>query len=94
MAKHSENEQDFKILLNTVVIEVKQSEHDENEPVEIVTQDSITGEKRVFRARKVISSLPINQYQKVKFTPDLPYFKRNLFKFYQVGNYMKYIGNL
>lgn len=78
--------------LNTAVIEVKQNEADLNEPVEIYTQDLITGERCMFKARKIISSIPVNQYAKIAFKPELPYFKRNLFKFYQVGNYMKYIG--
>ena len=39
----------------------------------------------------MISSIPINQYSNVKFEPELPYFKRNVFKFMQMGNYIKFI---
>ena len=78
-------------MLNTIVIEIKQNEIDDNEPVEIITQNTLTGKIDTFKARKVISSLPINQYSKVTFKPQLPFVKRNLFKYYQPGNYMKCI---
>ncbi len=81
-------EPDNKLLLNTQLIEIIQNENDENELVQIVTKNTLTGEISVFKAKKVISSMPINQYVHVKFTPELPLFKRNFFKFCQVGNYI------
>lgn len=87
----SQQPEDFKLLLNSVVIEVKQNEFDETQPVEITTQNTVTGERCIFKARKVISSIPPNQYSHVTFKPEMPYVKRNLLKFYQVGSYMKYI---
>ena len=95
MTKHSRSSDDFNIFLNTLVTEIRQKEMglDEKEQplVEIVTQNTITGEKGLIKARKVVSSLPINQYEKVKFVPELPFIKRSVFKFYQAGNYIKYI---
>jgi monoamine oxidase len=91
VAKHSQSPDHFNVLLNTLVIEIRQNESDLDQPVEVVTQNTVTGERRTFKARKVISSLPVNQYEKVKFVPELPFVKRNVFKFYQPGNYMKYV---
>ncbi len=91
MAKHSQSPDHFNVLLNTLVIEIRQNESDLDQPVEVVTQNTITGERRTFKARKVISSMPVNQYEKVKFVPELPFIKKNVFKFYQPGNYMKCI---
>lgn len=80
-----------KLLLNTAVIEIIQNEEDENDFVRVITQNTITGERHEFRARKIISSIPINQYINVNFKPELPYYKRNYFKFFQVGNYTKFL---
>lgn len=89
--KNTENEQDFKLLLNTAVIEITQNENDDNEPVVVITQNTLTGERISFKAKKVISSIPTNQYIRISFKPELPYYKKNLFKFYQVGNYIKFV---
>jgi monoamine oxidase len=88
---NSLREEDFKVLLNTAVVEVNQNENDENELAVIVTQNTLTGERFSFKARKIISSIPINQYIRISFKPELPYYKKNLFKFYQVGNYIKFV---
>lgn len=85
------NKPDNKLLLNTALIEIIQNENDENELIEIVTQNTVTGEKITFKARKVVSSMPINQYANVKFSPELPLYKRNFFKFCQIGNYIKFL---
>lgn len=81
------------ILFNKALIEIDQSlnEKDEIEPVYLHTYDTVTNEKQTFKARKVISAIPINQYINIKFNPELPYFKRNVFKFGQVGNALKII---
>jgi monoamine oxidase len=76
--------------MNTALLEIIQNEEDENELVRVITRDTITEERHEYRARKIISSIPINQYINVKFKPELPYYKRNFFKFFQVGNYIKF----
>jgi monoamine oxidase len=76
-----------KLLLNTALLEVIQNQN----LVEILTENTLNKEKVVFNAKKVISSIPINQYINVNFKPELPYFKRNCFKFMQMGNYIKFI---
>ena len=78
------------VLLNEALLEVIQDETNETNPVTIITQNTKTGEKHYFKARKVISSIPINQYVHVKFTPELPLHKRNFFRFCQIGNYIKF----
>ncbi|CAF1040430.1 unnamed protein product [Brachionus calyciflorus] len=80
-----------KILLNEAVLEIIQSEENDDEPVTIITNNTLTDSKSQFRARKVISTIPVNQYINIKFTPELPYYKRNFFKFFQVGNYIKFL---
>lgn len=86
--KHSKRD---KFVLNTALLEVNQSQN-ENELVSIITKNMITKQIDEFKAKKVILSIPINQYAHVKFTPDLPYFKKNVFKFSQMGHLIKYIG--
>ena len=76
------------VLLNTALVEINQN--DPNGIVEIIAQNMATGEKTIYRSRKVISYIPINQYINVNFVPELPYYKRNFFKFCQVGNYIKF----
>ncbi|RNA10385.1 putative flavin-containing monoamine oxidase A [Brachionus plicatilis] len=79
------------ILLNQAVLEVIQDEANDEQPVVVITRNTITDQKTQFRAKKVISTMPVNQYINVKFTPELPYYKRNFFKFFQVGNYIKFL---
>lgn len=78
------------LLLNTALVQVNQSEGKTN-GVQVVTENTQTKEKKVFKAKRVISSMPVNQYIYVKFKPELPFFKRNVFKFMQMGNYIKFI---
>lgn len=77
-----------KILLNTALLQVDQTDPDF---VQILTKNTKTGVQRRFRAKKLISSIPVNQYAQISFEPELPYYKRSFFKFYQTGNYIKYI---
>lgn len=90
MSKSKTEENSAELLFNKALIQVNQNERDDNAIVELIVQDTITGEKTKYRARKVISSIPVNQYVNVKFTPELPYYKRNFYKFCQVGNYIKF----
>ncbi len=83
---YSKNDQ---ILLNTAIVEVKQNKN--NNLVTITTQNTQTGEKREFKAKKLISSIPLNQYIHIKFDPELPANKKNVHKFSQMGNYVKFI---
>jgi len=87
MSVSNESDNSTEILFNTALIEVNQSQ---DGVVEITSQNTSTGEKIVYKARKLISSIPVNQYVNVKFVPELPYYKRNFFKFCQVGNYIKF----
>ena len=79
------------LLLNEALCQVIQDELDEESPVTIITQNTKSHEKHVFKAKRVISSIPINQYVHVKFTPELPLYKRNFFRFCQIGNYIKFV---
>ena len=79
------------LLLNTVLVEVRQNESDQQSGVEILTKNLHTNEMRAFKAKKLISSLPLNQYQYVNFVPDLPWLKKNVFQFCQMGNLIKFV---
>jgi monoamine oxidase len=76
------------VLLNTAMIHVGQTSED---LVEVTTENTENKSIKSLKAKKLISSIPINQYCNVKFTPELPYHKRNFFKFVQVGSYIKFI---
>ena len=78
-----------KFVLNTALLEVNQND---SELVNIITKNTITKQIEEFKAKKLILSIPINQYVHIKFTPELPYFKKNVFKFSQMGHLIKYIG--
>ena len=84
-------ESEFKLLLNTQLVEIIQKDDNSDDLVQVVTRNLLTNEFETFKCRKVISSIPINQYVNVKFTPELPLYKRNCFKFVQVGNFTKFI---
>jgi monoamine oxidase len=92
MSNSNTNENDeAKIMLSTAVVEVIQNDTDENQLAVVVTQSILDGQRESFKARKIISSIPINQYVQVKFTPELPLFKRSFFKFCVIGNYIKFV---
>ena len=74
-----------KILLNTALIEIKQNQ----EKVTVIAKNS--SGRVSFECRKVISSIPINQYVHVDFDPELPILKRHVFDFCQMGNLIKFI---
>jgi monoamine oxidase len=78
-----------KFILNTALEEVKQNKQENL--VCITTRNTQTGKMQVFKGKKVISSIPINQYISIKFDPELPTYKRNFHKFSQMGNYVKFI---
>jgi monoamine oxidase len=80
-----------KILFNTQLMEINQNESNLNEPCVVVTKNTQSGLVEKFYAKKIISSIPINHYVNVKFSPELPFYKRNVFKFCQFGNYSKFI---
>ena len=79
-----------KLLLNNALVQIDQSESKSGK-IKVVTENTQTKEKKVFMAKRVISSMPVNQYINVNFEPELPFFKRNVFKFMQMGNYVKFI---
>ena len=90
MASVLSHSNEDKFILNTALVEVNQNIN--NDEVCIVTKNTKTKKNQEFKAKKIILSIPINQYIHVKFTPDLAYFKKNVFKFSQMGHLMKYIG--
>ncbi len=74
-----------KILFNRPLIEVNQK----NDLVIIKVLNLKTNAEEVYSARKLVSSMPLNQYIHVKFIPDLPFYKKNVFNFSKAGNYIK-----
>lgn len=69
----------------------KQVNQTNNEFVSVLAEATNTGVLTEFKAKKVISSIPLNQYQHIKFNPELPEHKRNVFKFSQMGNLNKFV---
>ena len=78
------------VVFETALDELIQDNNDTCQLVFKSVKDNT--KKSVFTAKKVISSIPTSEYTKIKFTPDLPFYKRNVFKFCQMGNYAKLIG--
>jgi monoamine oxidase len=74
-----------KVLFNRPLIEVNQK----NDLVIIKVLNLKTNTEEVYSARKLVSSMPLNQYIHVKFIPDLPFYKKNVFNFCKAGNYIK-----
>ena len=74
-----------KALFNRPIIEVNQ----ESDVVQVKVLDLKTGTEEVYLARKLVSSIPLNQYIHVTFKPELPFYKKNVFNFCKVGNYIK-----
>ena len=84
------------LLLNWALVEVNQSvaaatAEDIGSVVVLTARNTKTGDLRQFKARKVISSMPLNQYVHVGFEPELPAHKRHVFQFCQMGNLIKFI---
>lgn len=77
------------LLLNTAVTEVV---HDFSKVgVDVLTENMVTKRRVTYRAKYVVSSMPINQYAGVSFSPELPAFKRNVFRSVQMGNLTKFV---
>lgn len=77
---------DSKAIFECPVVEINQ----EKEDLVIVKAFNFTENKQeTFSCRKLISAIPINQYQTIKFKPELPMYKRNVFDSLKVGNYIK-----
>lgn len=74
-----------KIVLNTALLEIKQ----DNDKATIIGKNS--SGLISFECKKVISSIPINQYVHIGFDPELPLYKRHVFQFCQMGNLIKFI---
>jgi monoamine oxidase len=68
-----------------------QDELKPNRLVELTVEDTKTNKTQTFRCKKLISSLPLNQYHSVKFKPELPCYKRNFFQFCKMGYLVKII---
>ena len=76
------------IKLNTAMIKVIQTEPDF---VTLISEDTVSDLKKIYKAKKIISSIPINQYSNIEFQPELHFFKRNVFRFMQMGNFIKFV---
>jgi monoamine oxidase len=74
-----------RILLNSPIERVDQSDS----KIVTVTVKTADNKKMEFHGRKLVSSIPLNQYCKIEFVPDLPLFKRNVLSSCKMGNYMK-----
>jgi monoamine oxidase len=76
-----------KILFNSPIRRVDQTDS----KLVAVTMANSANKEETFLARKLVSSIPLNQYSKVEFVPDLPIYKRNVFNSCKIGNYMKIV---
>lgn len=85
-----ENDQN-KLLLNHVVLKITQDEFNKDEFVKVKALNRNKQEKIVFKAKRVITSIPSNLYENVKFVPELPFYKRNVLKSMKMGNLLKFI---
>ena len=77
-----------KFLLNTELVKIDQSNTDF---VRVITRSTLSNETSEFKARKVISAIPLNQYVNIEFEPELPSKRRNFFKFSQMGSLVKFL---
>lgn len=82
------NSKPSKIIMNSELIEINQ---EFTSFCQLTVRNTSTGLKEKFYCKKVISSIPVNQYINVRFEPQLPAYKLNVFKFMQFGNYIKFI---
>jgi monoamine oxidase len=80
-----------KVLFNSALIEVHQSESNTEELASIIIKNTLDETKEKFYAKRIISSIPLNQYRNVKFMPELPTYKTSLFDQCKFGNYIKFI---
>lgn len=77
-----------KIIMNQEVIEINQ---EFTSLCQVTVRNTLTDLKEKYYCKKVITSIPVNQYKNIKFEPQLPALKSNLFKYMQFGNYTKFI---
>lgn len=78
------------LLLNRALVQINQL-NGESGPVEIVVKNTVDGSVSVLKSKKVVSSIPLNQYAFVEFKPELPWYKRNVYQHCQMGNLIKFI---
>ena len=77
-----------KIIYESPLVEVNQEQEDK---VFIKISNLNANREEIYCCKKLISSIPINQYSTIKFSPNLPFHKRNFFSFCKIGNYVKSI---
>ena len=75
-----------KIIFESPLVEVNQEQADR---VFIKVSNLNANCEEIYCCKKLISSIPINQYSTIKFSPSLPFNKRNFFSFCRIGNYIK-----
>ena len=82
-----------RVLIDTQVIEISQNEYnkDGEKVCVLTTKNTRTGQIDKYIGKKVISSIPLNQYVNIKFEPDLPMYKKNVFNNVHSGNLTKFV---
>jgi monoamine oxidase len=77
-----------RILFNMEIIGIKQTD----DLVEVEVKDTKSSNQILsFKAKKVVCSIPVNLYDRVDFSPDLPSYKWNVIRSSRIGNYVKFI---
>jgi monoamine oxidase len=82
-----------RVLLDAQVTELSQNEYnkDGEKVCVLTTKNNRTGHIEKYMSKKVISSIPLNQYVNIKFEPDLPMYKKNVFNNVHSGNLTKFV---
>lgn len=75
-----------KIVFNGEIVEIQQ-----DDIIQVRVKDTSTNQMTTFKAKKVVSAIPINLIQKIAFTPDLPMYKWNVLRSCRIGNYGKFV---
>jgi monoamine oxidase len=76
-----------KIIFNAETTEIKQNDLF----VEVTVKDTTSNKLSSYRAKKIVCSIPINLYDKIDFSPDLPCHKWNVYRSCRMGNFGKFI---
>jgi monoamine oxidase len=72
-------------LFERPIVEVDQT----GDVVKCTVMNTVTGKEEIYYGRRIVSSVPLNQYAFIRFKPELPFYKKNVFSFCKIGNYMK-----
>lgn len=86
LEKILENSSANKIVFNAETIEINQ-----DELVEVKVRDTVSGRLSSYKAKKMVSAVPVNLISKIDFRPHLPMHKTNVLGSIRIGNYGKVI---